>query len=842
MSYLKFLKNKNAKKIGVVAMAGLIALAPVASTMTTAFAANSTVTTNNTATKNDLTNADIIDESRTGSITIRKYDITAAEAAGAYTAGTYKATGEEDSRVENALADYAIEGVQFSYLRVGDVETHSVNANGKTSIELVYEIPTKLADILGLTEADAVDMTSTKEAHPCNKTGVYHYTSQQVSDALEALLKADSVTAKNELEAYIYDYGTQDSTTDQTAATGVVNMTKTDKNGYTHADNLDLGLYLFAETEVPENVTETVNPWFVQIPFTNTSAQTSADGVTYDTNGAHAADGVTNSGNATGTEANTSGGEQWLYDMTVYPKNQTGNPTLDKSVRNAYSNTLSTDQTVTSGTDKNGTVNAGSDYVSKNDSDSLIVYNKDTNAENTADTDDTAYVANRGGYTSDGVTAGKDGAGYSTDFTYRDTTTASEGDILDYILVSKLPHISSAATYLSEYTFTDTLAKGIEYNKDVKIAFYDNAKDANANNTKNAVALWNLDSGDYSQNYVNVSVTDPNTGTANEDGRSRMTVAMTEAGLNVINGTGKNDGMSDYYMVVYYTATVNSNDSVILGDEGNQNNVNLIWSRTSDGYYNMLEDRNYVYTYGLDLTKTFSDNKGKFENVQFKLYNSTDAYYVVAEKSETEDGVYYVTGKTTDESKATTFSPSAADGKLLVKGTEADEYQLTEVATDDGYNLLKDQITIDISATDRDVIASVSGVTGMDADAVAKIVENYQGGIYDENGNLVTDQLDELFGTQAGTPADETANGRPIGKTDMYVGAIKKASATVDKVEANMTTENGSENASVVMAVNNTKGFLLPQTGGKGLYLVTIVGVIAVAGGCYVVTRKRKVK
>lgn len=108
--------------MGVVAVAGLLALAPVSSTV---YAATSAVTTNNTATKNDLLNADIIDESKTGSISIYKYDITAAEAAGEYKAGTYKATGEADSRVESALKDYAIEGVQFSYLRVGNVETHS---------------------------------------------------------------------------------------------------------------------------------------------------------------------------------------------------------------------------------------------------------------------------------------------------------------------------------------------------------------------------------------------------------------------------------------------------------------------------------------------------------------------------------------------------------------------------------------------------------------------------------------------------------------------------------------------------------------------------------------------
>ena len=787
--------------IGAMALAFCLGAAPMAQTV---FAAQyDTIAGQDTQKRGKSVAAATVDLKKKGSITIQKYDITAAEAAGDYKKGTDFSTGEQNAEAEQALKDYGMEGVQFSCLRVGNVETHMIHTGTQSFMELVYEIPVKLADILGLKAENAIDMTTKSEAYPCHNAGVYHYTSQQISDAAEQLLAADNISAKNALEQYLYDYGTLDDTTDQTTAAGVINLPKTDASGKTSAEDLALGLYLFVETEVPEQVTDTVNPWFVQLPFTKAV-----------------------------------GGNEWLYDMVCYPKNQTGNPTLDKSVRNAYSNTVSLNEQFASGTDKNTTMHVGEDYISKSDSESLIVYNKNLLKEDHVDLNDETYVANRGGYTRDGLTAGMEGAGYSEDFSYRDTTTASEGDILDYILVSKLPHITSSATYLSEYTFTDTLAAGISYNGDVKIAFYDNTEDANVNNTKRAVKLWRLDSGDYSQDYVDVTVQDPNTGAQITDGSTQMKIRLTEDGLKVLNGANKEQqSLSDYYMVVYYTATVHSDASVVLGDEGNPNHVRLLWSRTSDGYYNMLEDQNYVYTYGVDLTKTFSDEKGDFANVAFTLCNQTDGYYVVAEKSE-EDGRYYVTGKTTDEKKATAFIPNKKTGKLFVEGLEADRYLLTETATDDGYNLLRESVTIDISATDRDIIASVAGVTGMDELAMKNIVENYQGGIYDENGNLVNNQSDELFGNAIQGTAKENPDGRTIGKTDLYIGTIKKASAKVDQVDASMTESDGS----VILTVNNTKKFLLPQTGGKGLYLITMLGVIAAAGGSSLITRKREIR
>lgn len=797
--------------------------------------------TNNTQVANDLENSDIIDYSKTGSLSIYKYDITAAEAAGDYTEGERFANGEKDAVVEEAMADYAIKGVQFTYLRVGNIETYSNTEGGSSQVNVVYEIPERLAEILTLDTGKfgpAYDMNAGGVAEKCTNKGVLHYDSTQLNKALAAILDEDNLGAKSALEEYLYSYGTQDDASDGAentdASTGykAVSMPLTDENGYTHVEGLELGLYLLVETEVPEQVTDSVNPWFVSLPFTNMTPEDEQ---------------------ATGEE----GGNYWLYDMTCYPKNQTGNPTLDKSVRNAYSNTNAVD-------DKNGTVNRGDAYVSSKDSEALVVFNDDSNnPNNEADKDAAAYVANRGGYTSDGTTAGKDGAGYSYDFEYRDTNTASAGDVLDYILVSKLPTITSKSTFLSEYTFTDILSAGLTYNKDVKIAFYDNAADANANNTANAKVKWDLESDNYFQDYVDVIVNNGNS--AWKDGSTQLTVKLKETGLNILNGDGtdgnnvyghgngkvSNNSYSDLYMVVYYTVTVNSDASLVLGDEGNENDVVLTWSRTSDNYYNTLEDRNYIYAYSLDLTKEFSDEEGDMSQVEFKLYNTTDAYYVMAEQSADDPAVWYVTGKTTSKEEATTFVPTE-EGRIVVYGLEADKYAMTEVATDNGYTLLEDSINIVITPTDREINASVAGVTGMDEAAIDAIVQYYHDGIYDENGDLVTASKDYIKETDGNRPAIEDANGRTIGKTDMYVGEIKPATATVDEVSADMkehtytegegTEQKTSANATVVLNVVNNKNFLLPQTGGYGTILFTLAGCAAAIGGVVLVTKKSKKK
>ena len=139
--------------LGAMTLALLLGTAPVVQNVA---AAGLPVSISQKAKQDALEHADIIDSLKKGSVAIRKYDMTAAQAAGDYSEDMYVATGEKDTVAEQKLADYAMEGVQFSCLRVGNIETHSVQKGTETSVELIYEIPEKLADILNLMKENAV--------------------------------------------------------------------------------------------------------------------------------------------------------------------------------------------------------------------------------------------------------------------------------------------------------------------------------------------------------------------------------------------------------------------------------------------------------------------------------------------------------------------------------------------------------------------------------------------------------------------------------------------------------------------------------------------------------------
>ena len=578
-----------------------------------------------------------IDTSKKTSLSIYKNDITTANSDGAWDAESYASTGLHDAAVVDKLAKYAIQGVEFTYLRVTDITMNNELVDGQRQVGVLYgfdssERSNAVLSAIGLTNADA------------HKTegGVNYFTSDMLNNKLSAALSANATVVKNALEAAVKN-GTA--------------MTETDAAGHTSASDMEQGLYLVVETRVPENVTSTCNPFFVSLPMT------------------------------------TVDGAAWNYDVTVYPKNQTGNPTLDKTVREA----------------KNST------------------------------------GKNNGSLTDIG-----DG--------YAHTATASVGDVVDYQIISTLPTITSKATSLSEYTYVDTLSKGIKYNKnDVVIEFF---KDTGCTDK---ITTWDENSGKFTATY--------------DDTANTMSIHMTEAGLTEINeaATVYTDsvkrGYSDCTMRITYAATLTADAQ--MGDKDNPNEVVLTWKRTNTTYFDTLNDCCHVYTYGINVLKQFSDNGGKVQNVKFLLHNDTDDCYIIADL---KDGVYYAKGFAAKKADATTFVPNV-QGHVVVKGLEDDTYSLTETTTDKGYILLKEAVKIVITTK--------------------------------ENG--ACEQCGAKLLTAAGT-----VNGKTVSMTD--------------------------GNAIVPLTVVNNPGFDLPKTGGYGVWMYTVGGVLLLGAAAFIVIRSRKHK
>ena len=502
-----------------------------------------------------------IDPAKKASLSIYKYDITKASEDGVWDAESYVSTGLHDDAVIDKLSKYAIQGVEFTYLKVADVTMSNEVMDGQRQVGVLYgfdnsERSSAVLSAIGLTASDA------------HKTegGVDYFTSDALNNKLAAALAANATTVKNALEVAVKNGG--------------VAMTETDATGHTSASNMEQGLYLVVETRVPENVTSTCNPFFVSLPMT------------------------------------TIDGSEWLYDLTVYPKNQTGNPDLEKTVRESKNSTGKHNGSLTDITDG-----------------------------------------------------------------FEHTATASVGDIVDYQILSTLPTITSKASSLSEYTYVDTLSKGIRYNKnDVVIEFFRDSA------CTDKITPWEENSGKFTVVY--------------DDTANTMTIKMTEAGLNEINESegvyvdSVKRGYSDCTMRITYAATLTADAQ--MGDKDNPNEVVLTWKRTNTTYFDTLEDCCHVYTYGVDILKQFSDNGGNLRNVKFTLHNDTDDCYIIAEQ---KDGVYYTKGFATKKADATTFVPNSG-GHIVVKGLEDDAYSLTEIATDKGYVLLKEAVKIIIKTAE----------------------------------------------------------------------------------------------------------------------------------------------
>lgn len=368
---------------------------------------------------------------------------------------------------------------------------------------------------------------------------------------------------------------------------------------------------------------------------------------------------------------------------------------------------------------------------------------------------------------------------------FQANTTADVGDELPYNINTKIPTLANTENLtifrledtMENQQLTDsmtlTLTKddnSVEFTADVP----DDASKATYFTDASGNKIAKLTITDYGP--VPVDPDDP-TKKANRQSFTVDFLPMVTQGDSAesvldSNITAPLTNYQGYNVKLSYTATVTA-DAVQV----NGNDVKLYINNNDQP----LEDRTEVYTYGIDVQKTFSDgySKEKFEKVTFTLHQNT-SNNTVGNKIDLAgtNGVYHA--KAADETAVKgDLTLNSTSGKLTITGLDEGTYWLVETATADGYTKSKD-IKIVLAA--------------------------------DSENKAVLD---------------------PDGTTAMIGGTGKDL--------ASITSEANTSISLAAFEVLNQKGFSLPQTGGAGTWMFTIGGIllVAAAGVLFALSRKK---
>lgn len=321
------------------------------------------------------------------------------------------------------------------------------------------------------------------------------------------------------------------------------------------------------------------------------------------------------------------------------------------------------------------------------------------------------------------VRKAKEGAGGQEG--YGKEVSASGWDTLEYRLVSRLPEITSEATYLTEYKFTDVMGEGLSYVEDsFRLSVYEPGeaqKEGPAEEGTEAEETgegWDLkgepvkvwppaggpeDPGAGTEAYFRVAF-----GEGEEAGTRQAVITLTEKGLQEIN-----PGCSGKYLVVEYEAELTGK---AVPGAANRNRAVLRWNRTGRDPETIVSEDTAVYTYGIRLEKSFRQGETvldieaeglEAEQVKF-LLKKGEEYVEVKRRGAAASGAdpegggaeagsacYDGAGLTEDREKAV-FSPGK-DGILYVYGLEEGSYTLTETETLKDYALLVNDVGMEIT-------------------------------------------------------------------------------------------------------------------------------------------------
>jgi fimbrial isopeptide formation D2 family protein/LPXTG-motif cell wall-anchored protein len=618
---------------------------------------------------------------------------------------------------------------------------------GETGTVTIHKYTKGTAE--GTTGTGKVETSLPTGAEPLKGAGFTLY--KVVNEAgMEAYYNANP-TSLPAVDTYVNSDGTIKSE----YASGATAQVITDNNGTATFSNLELGFYVVIETTVPDAVTTPMKPFLLSVPMTTTD------------------------------------GSDWLYDIHVYPKNETGygKISLEKTgvkgekilgaefALQKKSDTTSSWINITQKSTAQGD-NTGDALILTTDVNGLITIDGLSKGEYRL-----IETSVGNGYIMDGATAYEFTVNSDKTITYKESTDAN----ITINVTNERPDLTKEVQKKNDgawgrdadYSFGDKIPYKITVNVPNNITKLKTftVTDTPINLTDDLASI------EIKCNDVDVETTAYTTSATTEDG---FTIAFTPA--NMTNYAGKT-------LVITYNATLK--DTAYNTTAGNQNTAKLEYSKnitpnaTTDPDNpnkekkegkNTIENSAVVYTFAVKIEKTGVDGTEtkKLANVEFDLYQEVPAGTAGAiSGADAPAGL----DKTKSWKKIKTLK-TGTDGTVTHKGLSNGTYYLVETKTEKEYNLLKNPIKVTLSV--------------------------------------------QYTITQSTTSSwVEDGNGQKQEKS---------------KIET--TTFTGSDNATEgikVQEVINKKGFTLPTTGGIGTFVFTFAGIAMMAAAVILlITGKKK--
>lgn len=253
-----------------------------------------------------------------------------------------------------------------------------------------------------------------------------------------------------------------------------------------------------------------------------------------------------------------------------------------------------------------------------------------------------------------------------------------------------------------EYKLTGSVASNIDTFTKYEYSFHDHLS-AGLEASENSVKVKIDDTLIQPTNGYTVNLADTTDASGHPTGGHDLTISFSD-----LKAAATNAGVTlkgDSKVVVTYNAKLTGEAEYTA--TGNTNDVKLVYSNNpmTDDKGTSESDEVTDYVFGLDVTKTASDNPNKKLVAGFKVKMTKEgAAPVNGEKWLTETG-----GLTDDSGKAGVFKTKETDSKVFIPGLVAGEYEITECETPAGYNSIS--FTIVVTPTYNETTGKLTGLS-----------------------------------------------------------------------------------------------------------------------------------